>query len=187
MDRKRRWIVLMFTVLALVSLHSFAFAIYEFCGVDHRFSLQGLEGVQVKVIIDYEIGSELPELSDPHQRRQITADVEEKLRMAGIKVLGEYESGITPGRPLLLIWASILKVEPNKVGLPPYRGFFYADLYQNVNLERTSAAGRFFVSTWSDTVLTFGQVPVDEVQNIRDGVKLIADEFIKAYRSVNPK
>jgi len=120
-----------------------AFAIYEFCGVNHRFSLQGLEGVQVKVVIDYEIGGELPELSDLHQLRQITADVEKKLRMAGIKVLGEYGSGITPRRPLLLVWASILKVEPNRVGLPPYRVFFDANLYQNVNVERSSAVGLF--------------------------------------------
>jgi hypothetical protein len=121
--QERRWMILIFTVLALVSLHSLAFAIYEFCGGNHRFSLQGREGVQVKVIIDYEIGGELPELSDSHQLRQITTDVEEKLRMTGIKALGEYESGITPGRPLLLIWASILKVGSNKGGLPPYRGF----------------------------------------------------------------
>jgi hypothetical protein len=187
MDRKRRWIVLMFTVLVFLSLHSFAFAIYEFCGVDHRFSLKDLEGVQVKVIIDYEIGSELPELSDPNQLREITADVEEKLRMAGIKVLGEYESGITPGRPLFLIWALIFKVGPNKVGLPPYRVFFDADLYQSVNLERTSAVGRFFVSTWSDTILTFGEIPADEFQALRHSVKLIANQFINAYLSVNPK
>ena len=87
MDGKRRWIILMFMVLAFVSLHSVAFAIYEFCGADHRLSLQGLEGVQVKVIIEYENGGVLPELSDTHQLRQITMDVEEKVKMAGIKVL----------------------------------------------------------------------------------------------------
>jgi hypothetical protein len=165
-----------------------AFAIYEFCGVNHRFSLQGLEGVQVKVVIDYEIGGELPELSDLHQLRQITADVEEKLRMAGIKVLGEYGSGITPRRPLLLVWASILKVEPNRVGLPPYRVFFDANLYQNVNVERSSAVGPFFVSTWAaNTLCIFGDVPVGEFQKLRHSVKLIVDQFIKAYRSVNLK
>ena len=188
MDGKRRWIILILTVLALVTFHSLAFAIYEFCGVNHRFSLQGIEGVQVKVIIEYEIGGELPELSNPHQLRQITTDVEEKLRMGGIKVIGEYESGITPGRPLLLIWASILRVGPNKLGLLPYRGFFDANLYQNVNLERTSAVGPFFVSTWAaNTMCSFGEVPVNEFQEIRHSVKLIADQFIKAYRSVNPK
>jgi hypothetical protein len=188
MDRRSRWIVSVFTVLGLVSLHSLAFAIYEFCGVNHRFSLQGLEGVQVKVVIDYEIGSELPALSDPHHLRQLTTGVEEKLRMAGIKVLGQYESGITPARPLLLIWASILKVKPNKVGLPPYRVFFDADLYQNVNLERRSAVGPFFVSTWAlNTMCRFGEVPVNEFQKLRYSVRLIADQFIKAYRSVNPK
>lgn len=188
MDGKRRWIILIFAVLALVSLHSVAFAIYEFCGVNHRFSLQGLKGVQVKVIIDYEIGGELPELSDPHRLRQITTDVEEKLRMAGIKVLGNYESGMTPGRPLLLIWISILKVGPNKVGLPPYRGFFDANLYQSATLERTSAVGPFFVSTWAaKTVCSFGEVPLDEFQELRHSVKLIADQFIKTHRSVNPK
>jgi hypothetical protein len=125
---RRRWIISIFTVLAVVSPHSVAFTIHEFCGVNHRFSLQGHKGLQVKVIIDYEIGGELPELSDPHTLRQLTRDVEEKLRAAEIGVLGNYESGMTPGRPLLLIWVSILKVGPNKVGLPPYRGFFDADL-----------------------------------------------------------
>jgi hypothetical protein len=47
MQKARYWIVLTFTVLAFVSFHSLAFAIYEFCGVNHLFSLQGLEGVQV--------------------------------------------------------------------------------------------------------------------------------------------
>ena len=108
--------------------------------------------------------------------------------MGGIKVIGEYESGITPGRPLLLIWASILRVGPNKLGLLPYRGFFDANLYQNVNLERTSAVGPFFVSTWAtNTMCSFGEVPVNEFQELRHSVKLIADQFIKAYRSVNPK
>ena len=182
------WIFLIFTVLALVSFHSLAFAIYEFCGVNHLFSLQGLDGVQVKVIIDYEIGGELPELSYSYRLRQITTDVEEKLRMAGIEVLGQYESDITPERPLLLIWASILRVGPNKVGLPPYRGFFDANLYQNVNLERTSAVGPFFVSTWAaNTMCSFGEVPVDEFQELRHSVKLIADQFVKAYLFVNPK
>jgi len=88
MQKARYWIVLTFMVLAFVSLHSLAFAIYEFCGVNHLFSLQGLEGVQVNVIVDYEIGSELPELSHSYQLRQITTDVEEKLRKEKDGILG---------------------------------------------------------------------------------------------------
>lgn len=188
MDDKRRWSILILTVLASISLHSPAFAIYEFCGADHRLSLQALEGVQVKVIIDYENGGVLPELSDIHQLRQVTSDIEEKLRVAGIKVLAQYESGMTPERPLLLIWASILKVGPNKDGLPPYRAFFNADLYQSVNLGRTTAVGPFFVSTWAaKTVCSFGKAPVDEFQELQHSLKLIADQFIEAYHSANPK
>lgn len=157
-------VVLLLSVLFL--FHSVAF------GMDDeitRNSLKGLEGIYVAIILDG--GSKQAGLS----KSLLRTDVEVKLRMAGIKLVSQYESFNLPGMP----WLGV-----NINSLIHGKSIYYQislELIQGAFLERKNL--HTIAITWD-----IGRHGVtSNIENIRSSIKDMADQFINAYRSVNPK
>ena len=157
-------IVLILSVLFL--FHSLAF------GMDDeitRNSLKGLEGIYVAIILDS--GSKQAGLS----KSLLRTDVEVKLRMAGIKLVSQYESFNLPGMP----WLGV-----NTNSLIHGKSIYYQislELIQGAFLERKNL--HTIAITWD-----IGRHGVtSNIENIRSSIKDMTEQFINAYRSVNPK
>lgn len=108
----------------------------------------------------------------------VRAEVELKLRQAGIRVLSTEEWERAPGKPYLQVWPKVLK--GGVLG-----GYLYhvtVEFKQHVSLVRTPDI-RLFGATWSTEHM--GYTP--DLKDIRDRMKERVDKFIEAYLSVNPK
>ncbi len=139
-------------------------------------SLRGLTGVAVSV------ESFSPEVKErlPFSENQIRADVELKLRMAGIKVLSDEERFNTPGMPFLYVGVHIDETSD----LLPILGYnITVQLRQQVYLARNFEL--LFGSTWEKSVTD--AVNIRSVSTTRDMVKDFLDHFISDYLLVNPK
>ena len=142
---------------------------------DEVESLRGLKGVYV--LID----SLHPDIeADGLRENQIHTDVELKLRLAGIKVLNEVEYLMEKGKPYLYIRFNSFRHESGlhiiNIGV---------GLNQSVYLERDLNIKVYGAVTW-DLYYT-GTVGAKNVNQIRDIIKDLVDEFINDYLSVNPK
>src|SRR5262245_56922519 len=111
-----------------------AMAVLMVCQLAHalesgnRESLRGLKGVNV-LIEDLEAEVE----RDGMSKDQIQTDVELRLRKAGIRVLTEQESIVTPGLPYLYVRLAIYR----RTNLPVYAYNIHVALSQVVRPERT--------------------------------------------------
>jgi len=170
-------------ILALVV----AFCIPSFFPPANSFSLtcedclKGLEGVEVLV---EEMKAELEEYN--LTAIQIQADVETKLREAGIKILSKEENEkIQPlCKPYLYV-----RIKSHKL---PWKRLVIAysieiTLKQLVTLPAQPKSLRkpFYAPTWYKNIVG-AAVPKDFAE-IRDGVHQLTDKFIKAYLTANPK
>ena len=106
---------------------------------------------------------------------QIRADVESRLRTAGIKVFTAEPSSQSKGKPLLSVDLMI----GGKQGLYPYA--LDIGVHQLVRLERDPTA-IVNATTWS-----VGSAGIAGLSTIRDTVRDRLDEFINAWLSVNRK
>jgi hypothetical protein len=141
---------------------------------DELESLKGLKGVYVLV---ESIPPGIKE--EKFTNEQIQADVESKLRLAGIKVVpGEERFGI-PGWPTLYINVNAIL---QKEGLVIYN--IHIQLEQNVYLKRDTKT-EITATTWSNG--SIGVVGLAKIIGIRDSIKDMVDIFINDYLSVNPK
>ncbi len=139
-----------------------------------RQTLAGLRGVSI-VVEDVNPDAE----KDGLTAETLHADMQQKLRQAGVAVLTEDQAARAPGAPHLYLKLSAMK----------HGGGFYAyhiqlGVRQNVILLRASR-GIVFVTTWSATEV-LGTVAWANLPSIRDDVKARVDQFIKAYFAVNP-
>ena len=146
-----------------------------------RISLRGLPGVYLYVSdLDADIeGSGL-------SRDQLQTDVEAKLRKAGIRVLTQEERRQTPSMPALLVVLNSQKVKqaPAAGGDDLYSYSCSIELRQMVSLK-----GRPSISTLATTWSTggIGFTEASNIRRVRDAISYDIDEFIRAYRAVNPK
>lgn len=141
-------------------------------GQDEYYSRETLAGI--KGVCPILIGN-LPDDSEKSVE-MILADMESKLRMAGIDVLSQAESLKSPGQPTLEV---MIKFVP----LPQqgeYIVYITTAFYQNVFLERNKNIG-ISSTTWFTDILAFKP----KGNELYDIIKVQMDRFITAYLSVN--
>jgi hypothetical protein len=152
----------------LVITCTYAFALID---EEQRQILRGLEGVHIVV------KRLKPEIElDGLYRSTLETDAELTLRMGGIKVLSEEESLQTPGTPDLSLKVNALKCSSGyvyNVGL---------SLEEKVTLTRNS------VPISAATLRIWEQLGIaPRLSDIRDAVKALLEEFVKAWQAANQK
>ena len=137
--------------------------------------LSGLPGVLLFV------GDIKPDAEqDGLSKATIYTDVEQQLRVAGIRILTHEEWSKLPGRPTL----SIEVVTQKARGIPLYIYGVEVSLKEQVTALRS---GRSLVaSTWESDVI--GNVSeANFAESMRDNIRSEVDKFINAFRTANPK
>ena len=142
---------------------------------NERVSLDGLTGVHVVV---EEVGAEAER--EGLTRAGLQAEVEQRLRKAGLRVLTAMEALASVGRPTLN-----LRVTLRKPREAPSLYVYSVDLSlrQQIRLVRERSIESFAV-TWSDT-REVGGVPAGRLAAVRDAVRAKVDQFITAWQTVN--
>jgi hypothetical protein len=142
----------------------------------NRATLRGLAGVRVLI-------EDLPAevLREGLTKTRLHADVELKLRKAGIKTLTQDECFKTPGEPYLYvnINLSLLKAESDH-----YAYSIDIGLIQNVTLLRAPEQATYAI-TWSTGGV--GLIGKKQLSDLQDGIEDLLSIFVKAFLSVNPK
>jgi len=139
-----------------------------------RLTLKGLSGIYV--VVDLSSDAVDAGLTDDSMR----ADVELKLRLAGIRVMTSQESMQAPGQPFLSV---VLNTQTRD------KAFYYfsitLDLNQRIMLVRDPRMEGTGV-TWSRSwISSVGRNNFAE--GVRSQVKDATDSFINAWLAVNPK
>jgi len=143
--------------------------------------LKGLEGVEVLV---EEVKAELEDYN--LTAIQIQTDVEAKLREAEIKVLSKEENEkVQPLRkPYLYVRINSHKL-PWKREVIAYSVEIALKQLVILPAQPQSARKPFYAPTWDKNIV--GAVFPKDFAEIRDGVHLLTDKFIKAYLIAHPK
>jgi biotin operon repressor len=104
----------------------------------------------------------------------VQTDVEQKLRLAGLRVVTDQEGENLPGSPYLYV--RLIATDP------PEAAAIEISLNENATLERN---GDFApaVATWEKILV----IANPNGQGVRDKIKDLADEFLNAWLAVNPK
>ncbi|HBE44329.1 MAG TPA: hypothetical protein DDW17_02455 [Deltaproteobacteria bacterium] len=166
---------LLFALLMFAIYGSSAFAI----GSDvTRKTLTGLKGVYV-VVENLQPNIEKYASKFNLTKEQIQADVEGKLKGAGIEILSRDRWLKTTGRPMLYV----------NINTHEYEKYWYSytisiDLQQIVMLE-TNPEVKTFATTWS--IEMTGIANIGTLGHICSNVATLIDRFIEAHKSVNPK
>lgn len=142
---------------------------------NERVTLADLSGVHV-VVEDVAPGAEREGLT----RGGLQAEVEQRLRRAGLRPLTATEALASVGRPTLTLRVTLLR-PPDAPQLYVY-GVDLA-LRQQIRLVRDRAVESFAL-TWSDT-REVGAVPAARLSVVRDAVRAKVDQFVTAWRTVN--
>ncbi len=135
-------------------------------------ALVGLEGVQV--VIEGP-GTEAERLG--LSKNQIKADVERRLRKAGVRVLTNQEEVETPGTPHLYVKIS---TGINQTGILAY----------SINVDLIEIVTRFTGETAFATVWEKGEagsVGLNNINQIQPRIDNLIDKFINDYLAANPK
>jgi hypothetical protein len=141
-----------------------------------RISLRGISGIHVLVgMISTDLAAAGIIDAD------LEAEVEIRLKKAGIKVLEQREASALLGQPFLYIQVGGTKV----VDLPMYVISLNGALSQKVTLDRDSTI-RCSANTWSVSGVTAAAAQSLN-QKIKSALAVLADQFIKDYLSANPK
>jgi len=163
----KKWSIVVFSVFLAFSSNIYSGNRYEVN------SLRGLKGVHVLV------AKLPPDFEGNLTREQIQTDVELKLRLVGIKVVSEKEQFSMPGRPYLYVTVCGVKTFTEGVAWQ-----IDIQLSQDVYLERDPKIS-VDATTWS--VGRGGFLGKMKIEEIRNEVKDLVDQFINDYLSVNPK
>jgi hypothetical protein len=160
-------------LMVLVALQSCSMAMAQIDTEYTRKSLKDLVGIGVSVtpLTSYAI-------EDGLSKSQIQTDVELYLRMAGIKVLTDEEIISAPGMPTLDVRVIAMRGD----GVSFY--FISVGVMQGVMLKRDPQSG-CGARTWSTENFITGKAI--NLQSLRHNLKVLVDNFINAYLSVNPK
>lgn len=176
--------VLVAIVLVAGLLHA---QVWEWMMPEHSADLQktverkllgGLQGVYVFMPIGVH-GIEVAGLTS----RQLEVDAEQKLRLAGIRVLSYEAWERTLGHPTLMV--SVYILPPNQkpsTYQKPYTYIVALALFEGASLNRDPTIG-VSVPTWQ----RHEYERTDDLKTIRDTAQDLIDEFINDYLAVNPK
>lgn len=142
---------------------------------NERITLVGLTGVHLVV---YEFGDEAERAG--LTRAGVQAEVEERLRAAGLRVLRPSEALAAAGRPTLE-----LRVSLTRSGEAPDLYVYSVDLglRQQIRLGRDRAIESFAV-TWSD-LREVGTVAGGRLPALREVVRGKVEQFVGAWRTAN--
>ncbi|MFQ5802380.1 MAG: hypothetical protein ACE5JQ_05730 [Candidatus Methylomirabilales bacterium] len=169
----KRYVIVAVTILVSLGLVGTAKGVED----DERRSLAGLQGVELLV------ENMKPEVEQGGlTRADVQADVELRLRQAGIQVLTKAESFLTPGAPVLYVSISTMKEEDCA---------FYAfsvklELRQWIRLDRNLSIIHGSATTWRAPGAV-GVVGARNLRNVRENVRDEVGKFINDYLAANPK
>ncbi len=140
-----------------------------------RASLQGLPGV-FPVVEDLRVEIE----EDGLTRNEVRRHLEQRLTDAGIRLLTEAQWRETPGSPWLYLYAHVMRRE--YVNERVYVFNISIEVKQKALLTRTTDAEPLHVTTWSRSFLGKSAW----LEDVREALDLCIQDFVEAYRSVNP-
>ena len=169
-SRRALWVVA-FLIMTMMGPSSWALN-----SETNRATLRGLGGVRV-LIEDLP-----PEMQQEGlTKTRLQADVELKLRTAGIKTLTQEECFKTPGEPYLYLNINLntLKTETDH-----YAYSIDIGLIQNVALLRDPGQATYAI-TWSTGGV--GLIGKNRLSDLQDSVGDLLSIFVRAFLSVNPK
>ena len=139
-------------------------------------SLQGLPGVTFHTPIREIIGTD-PERTKALQQL-INAEVEKKLKEAGIPILKYANESETAGNPILTVWLKL--AGPNSYAPPiDVETKFWQKVHPVRDLKKD-----FHAVTWESDTSDAGPITDEAVLQV---VNRQVDEFIKSYIAANPK
>jgi hypothetical protein len=143
---------------------------------NERVTLAGLTGVHV--VVD-EVGPEAEGLG--LTRSALQAEVEQRVRQAGLRVFTPGDAMASAGRPTLHLRVTLLKSQ----GVPPIH-FYSVDLAlrQQIRLARDRAIESFAI-TWSDS-RDLGAVEPTRLSIVRAAVRAQVNQFLQAWQTANP-
>lgn len=168
-----RWMFWGVVVLALTIAGSVSWALNS---ETNRSTLRGLAGVRVLI-------EDLPPevQQEGVTKTRLQADVEQKLRTAGIKPLTQEECFKTPGEPYLYLNINLNSL---KTEVDHYAFSIDIGVIQNVSLLRTPDQATYAI-TWSTGGV--GLIGKKRLADLQDSVWDLLSIFIKAFLSVNSK
>lgn len=142
---------------------------------NERVTLSGLTGVHVVV---NEMSAEAAR--EGLTRSSLQAELEDRLRQAGLRVLTATEALASVGRPTLELRVNLL---PS--GEAPQLYVYSVDLAlrQHIRLTRDRTVESYAI-TWSET-RQVGVVGAGHLSVVRDAVRAKVKEFITAWQTVN--
>ena len=170
---RARWALFVVTTMVLTTMGSSLWALNS---ETNRSTLRGLKGVRVLV-------EDLPPEVEQEglTKTRLQADVELKLRTAGIETLTQEECLKTPGEPYLYININLNSL--NTEG-DIYSHSIDIGLIQNVALQRAPGQTTYAI-TWSTGGV--GLIGKKHLSELQDSVGDLVSIFVKAFLSVNPK
>lgn len=142
---------------------------------NERVTLAGLTRVHVVV---NELGAEAER--EGLTRASLQAELEQRLRQAGLRVLGASEALASVGRPTLEV-----RVRVTTSGEAPQLYVYSVDLglRQQIRLTRDRTIESYAI-TWSEN-REVGVVRATRLSAVRDAVRAKVEEFITAWQTVN--
>ena len=143
---------------------------------NERITLVGLTGVHVVV---YHIGTEGDR--DRLARSSLQAELEQRLRLAGLRPLGATEALRSAGRPTLEVRLNLAR-SPQAHQLYVYS--VQLALRQQIQLARARTLESFAI-TWSEPP-EIGTVEPAHLSVVLDAVRAKVDQFLAAWRAANP-
>jgi len=143
---------------------------------NERITLVGLTGVHVAV---YDLRTE-GHREGPTQS-SLQAELEKRLRLAGLRPLGAAEAMRSVGRPTLELRVNVWP-SPGAPDLYVYS--VELALRQQIQLTRARTIESFSV-TWSEPP-EVGTVDATQFSRIMEAVRAKVDQFIVAWRAANP-
>jgi hypothetical protein len=143
---------------------------------NERITLAGLTGVHVVV---YDMGTEGDR--DRLMRSSLQAELEQRLRRAGLRPLGATEALRSVGRPTLELRFTLAR---SRQAQQLYVYTIDLALRQQIQLTRARTIESFAI-TWSEPP-DVGTVESAQLSVVLDAVRAKLEQFIAAWRAANP-
>jgi len=143
---------------------------------NERITLVGLTGVHVVV---YDMGTERDR--EGLTRPSLQAELERRLRRAGLRPLGAAEALKSVGRPTLELRLNLVKTRE------AHQLYVYSvdlALRQQIQLARARTIESFAI-TWSE-IPEVGTVDPAQLSVVLDAVRAKVEQFITAWQAANP-
>jgi hypothetical protein len=141
-----------------------------------RITLVGLTGVHVVV---YDLRAEVDR--EGLTRSSLQAEVEKRLRLAGLRPLGAAEAMKSVGRPTLELRVNVSRATEAQ---DLYVYSVDLALRQQIQLTRERTIESFAI-TWSEPP-DVGTVEATQISRIMNAVRAKVEQFIVAWRAANP-